>query len=54
VLTVVNQLLSELSLDSAVDKPRNWKLETIGSDGKKLKDVEVAYPRLLVPLSDKK
>jgi hypothetical protein len=54
VLTVVNQLLSELSLDSAVDKPRNWKLETVGSDGKKRKDVEVAYPRLLVPLSDKK
>jgi len=44
----------ELELSRPSDKPRKWKLEVVGADGKKLKDVDVAYPRLLVPLSEKK
>ncbi len=43
----------EIEFPEGVDKRREWKLEVVGADGKKLKDVEVAYPRLLVPLSDK-
>jgi hypothetical protein len=41
----------EVELPQPVDKPRKWKLEVVDERGKKLKNIEVAYPRLLVPLS---
>lgn len=44
----------DVELGRKADKPRKWKLAVIQTDGKKLKDVEVAYPRLLVPLAEKK
>ena len=39
----------EAELAQAVDKPRDWKLEVVNADGKRRKDVEVVYPRKLVP-----
>ncbi len=43
----------EVEFHRPADKAREWKLEVAGPDGKKLKDVVVAYPRLLVPLKEK-
>jgi len=43
----------EVDFPAAIQKPGGWKLEVVGDDGKKLKGVEVAYPRLLVPLNSK-
>ncbi|MFQ5694985.1 MAG: hypothetical protein ACE5HB_03260 [Terriglobia bacterium] len=37
----------------AVDKKREWRLEVVDERGKKRKDVKLAYPRLLFPLSDR-
>ena len=42
----------EVAFPRAVDKAREWELEVVGADGKKLKDVVLAYPRLLVPLKE--
>jgi hypothetical protein len=42
----------EVTLPRLVDKPRNWSLEVTDANGKKLNDVDLAYPRLLVPSSD--
>ncbi len=44
----------EVEFGVEADKTREWKLEVVGAGGEKLKDVVVAYPRLLVPLSEKK
>ncbi len=40
-----------IDLPQPVDKPREWKLEVVGPDGKRRKDLTLAYPRLLVPLT---
>ena len=40
-----------VALPVQVDRPREWKLEVVDERGKKLKNVELAYPHLLVPLS---
>ena len=39
----------EMELPVAVDKARDWKLEVVDAKGKRRKDVEVVYPRKLVP-----
>jgi len=41
----------EVEFPRSIDKAREWELEVVGADGKKLKDVVVAYPRLL-PLTE--
>ena len=38
-----------VGLPQAADKARGWKLEVVDSRGKRRKDVEVTYPRKLVP-----
>ena len=43
----------EVEPSSLIDKQREWKLEVVDIEGKPLKDVELAYPRLLVPLKAK-
>ena len=42
----------EVELPRPIDKPRKWELKVVDANGKELKDVEVFYPRLLVPLSE--
>ncbi len=44
----------EVELPVLVEKPSEWRFEVVGPDGKKLKTVELAYPRLLVPAEKKK
>ena len=39
----------EAELPVGVDKARDWKLEVVDSKAKRRKDVEVTYPRKLVP-----
>lgn len=39
----------EVEFPQGIDKPREWKLEVVDAQGNKLKGVELAYPRLLVP-----
>jgi len=51
---VTHLYVLEVELSPRVEKNGKWTLEVVGLDGQKLKDVEVAYPRLLVPLSEKK
>ena len=41
----------EIRLPLVVDKPRNWKLEVLDASGKVRRDVEVLYPRRLIPCS---
>ncbi len=53
-VAITNMYRLEVEFPQRVDKPRDWTLEVIGADGKKLEDVEVARPRLLVPLTEKK
>lgn len=43
----------EVEFMQSVDKRRDWTLEVVDENGKKRKDVEVAYPRLLLPLDSK-
>jgi len=43
----------EVEFPRRIDRAREWNLIVLGPDGKKLKDVVVAYPRLLVPLKQK-
>jgi hypothetical protein len=40
----------EVEFPCAVEKPTEWKLEVVDADGKKRKNVDVSYARLLVPL----
>lgn len=40
----------EVALPRTVDQPRNWELEVIGPDRKKLPQVRLVYPHLVVPL----
>ncbi len=42
----------EVQFPRAINKPRSWKLEVVSEQGTKRKDVTLAYPHLLVPLSD--
>ena len=42
----------EVELPRAVDKPREWELEAVDADGKKMKNVRVVYPRTLVPCQE--
>ncbi|MDA2912884.1 hypothetical protein MYX77_02795 [Acidobacteriia bacterium AH_259_A11_L15] len=42
----------EVELPRRVDKPRKWELKVVDANGKELKDVQVLYPRLLLPLSE--
>lgn len=44
----------EIELPVRVDKVREWKLHVVGEQGEARQDVEVAYPRLLVPLESEK
>lgn len=39
----------EVVLPEGLSKPQGWKLEVLGENGKRRKDVEVVYPRKLVP-----
>ena len=39
----------DMELPVGVSKPQGWKLEVVDSKGKRRKDVEVIYPRKLVP-----
>jgi len=41
----------EIRLPLVVDKPRDWKLEVVDASGKVRRDVEVLYPRRLMPCS---
>lgn len=50
--TAAYRLVIELS--RSVDKQREWNLEVADAQGEKLKDVQVAYPRLLVPVATSK
>lgn len=51
--SITNTYQLEIDLPQGVDKPREWTLEVTDPVGKKLKDVGLAYPRLLVPLTSK-
>ena len=53
-LLVFNEYISEVyrlevEFAGATDRPREWKLEVVDSNGRRVKEVEVVYPRLLVP-----
>ena len=39
----------EVEFPRSIDKRRQWTLEVVDAEGKKRKDVQVLYPRLLVP-----
>ena len=41
----------EIRLPLVVDKPRNWKLEVVDASGRPRRDVEVLYPRRVMPCS---
>ena len=41
----------EAELGEVVKKPAEWKLEVVERNGKRLKDVDAAYPELLLPSS---
>ena len=41
----------EIRLPLVVDKPRNWRLDVVDATGKVRRDVEVLYPRRLMPCS---
>jgi len=41
----------EIRLPLVVDKPRNWKLDVVDTSGRVRRDVEVLYPRRLMPCS---
>jgi hypothetical protein len=40
----------ELDFPRAVDKPREWKLEVVGPDGKKLPNCRLVYPHMVSPV----
>lgn len=42
---------AEIELPRAVDRPRDWKLDVVGPDGKRRRDVVISYPRRLMPCS---
>lgn len=57
VLRDLNRLMTggyhlEVASPQAFDKPRDWTLEVLDPEGKKRKDVRLAYPRQLVPVPD--
>jgi hypothetical protein len=39
----------EVALARPLDRPRDWRLQAIGSDGRPLQHVRLFYPRLLLP-----
>lgn len=41
----------EVALPRTVDRYRSWTLEVVDATGQKRKDVQVVYPRLMVPSS---
>ncbi len=42
----------EVEFPETIDKRRQWELKVVDANGKELKNVEVLYPRLLLPLSE--
>lgn len=51
---IVDAYELEAEFPTALNKPREWNLEVVDGAGKPVKDLQVAYPRLLVPAEKKR